>query len=311
MLCWFVSGTVLLGYFPGKHTCSCPWAGPFLTVSRYAPLVVHAVVINHRDGRSPAMEVHVYETLKGEALDEITVQMGDGMHCRPTLAEFPQGSEWILALNGPGSKPGTGFALSHCGEYWLRVMGGEVIGSIDGERSQVKHVTLEDFKKRFMYPHFSERFSGMVARGERYTRTFHPRFDFILEPMEHGWEIVVREQGREENLARLTPPFHFVPNPRFIEGWHFSGNDSTATSCSDVAETGPPSNPRVFFFSPDVGARIDGPDAEQSVSWENVEEVKRFGQGRVTVEAYELERTAGGCPRMTWMKFSVELEGGY
>lgn len=31
---------------------------------------------------------------------------------------------WVLALNGPGANPGTGWALSHCGEFWLRLEGG-------------------------------------------------------------------------------------------------------------------------------------------------------------------------------------------
>lgn len=51
----------------------------------------------------------VLETLAGGLLDSgLIVQMGDGMHCRPMLGGFPPGSEWILALNGPGAKPGTG-----------------------------------------------------------------------------------------------------------------------------------------------------------------------------------------------------------
>lgn len=45
--------------------------------------------------------------------------MGDGMHCRPALESFPPGTEWILALNGPGSKHGKGLAILHCGEYCL------------------------------------------------------------------------------------------------------------------------------------------------------------------------------------------------
>jgi len=55
------------------------------------------------------MDVLVLETLAGGLLDSgLVVQMGDGALCRPTLDGFQPGSEWIFALNGPGSKPGAG-----------------------------------------------------------------------------------------------------------------------------------------------------------------------------------------------------------
>ena len=55
------------------------------------------------------------------------VQIGDGMHCRPSVADFPPGSRWLLALNGPG------WALSHCGEFWLRLEGDQVWGRFAGD----------------------------------------------------------------------------------------------------------------------------------------------------------------------------------
>jgi len=95
------------------------------------------------------MDVLVLETLAGGLLDSgLVVQMGDGMHCRPMLDGFPPGSEWILALNGPGSKPGKGMALSHCGEYWLGIEGNEVVGSIDGVQNQVRRMPWPEFKKQ-------------------------------------------------------------------------------------------------------------------------------------------------------------------
>lgn len=96
------------------------------------------------------MSVLVVETLKGGVLDSgILVKMGDGMNCRPTVEDFPPSSEWILALNGLGSKPGDGFALSHCEAYWLRVSNGEVIGSINGSQTQTQHMALKEFKQQF------------------------------------------------------------------------------------------------------------------------------------------------------------------
>ena len=40
--------------------------------------------------------------------------------------------------------------------------------------------------------------------------------------------LEIAMKGREtENLSSLTPPFHFAPNPRQIEGWHFRNADNT------------------------------------------------------------------------------------
>jgi hypothetical protein len=297
---------------PNGHACSCAWRGPFLTVSRDAPLVVRGKIIRHHPGQAPSMDVLVLETFKGGLLDSgMVVQMGDGMHCRPAVEGFPPGSEWILALNGPGSKPGKGLALSHCGEYWLRVEDGQVVGSIDGAEKQVRRMPLAEFRSRFLYSHFQARISARIQGGDRFRRPFGGRFEFILEPTPAGWEIAIREYGRDENLARLTPPLHSVPNPREIEGWHLSDRPADCASRPYAAESGP-ENPRIFIFSPDVGKRIDGPNAGRAVNAEEVDEVGRFGRGRLTIKGFRLGPEADdGCPKIEWMDFSVQLEGGY
>jgi len=291
--------------------CSCAWNGPFLAVAKDAPLIIHGKITRHDPGKSPSMVVYVLETLKGAMLDSgLVVQMGDGMHCRPALEDFPIGSEWILALNGPGSKPGDGLALSHCGEYWLRVEKGKVIGSIDGTQSQQKQMPLDELKRKIRYPRFQTTFKGRVSQGKRFQRPFGEMFVFILEPMPGGWEIVIKEHGRDENLARLTPPFHFVPNPRYIEGWHLSENPSACVTREYLVDAGPP-NPREFIFSPKVGKTIDASNSNRSVDAQDVEEVKRFGRGMLTIEEFKLQPTADDCPVIEWMQFTVHLEGGY
>jgi hypothetical protein len=235
--------------------------------------------------------------------------MGDRMHCRPEMESFPVGSEWLLALNGPGAKPGKGLALSSCGEYWARVENMEVVGSLDGVQGEMKRMPLSKLRLCLRYPSFQGRFKGRVGAGEFFRRNFGPGFEFLLQPSQTGWEILVREQGREENLARLTPPLHFAPNPREIEGWHL-GDPSPSCLRPYGAET-VPDHPRRFIFSPEVGKKIDGRNAGRAVTPEDVEAVRRFGRGALSIERFSLRPGSDGCPQIEWMEFSVELEGGY
>ena len=124
-------------------------------------------------------------------------------------------------------------------------------------------------------------FTGAVKAEERFQLPFGGRFTFALEPSEFGWLIVINEKGREENLARLTPPFHFVPNPREIEGWHFRNEENTGPNDGSVNA---PQEERQFIFSPEVGRSIQGPTAHWSVSTEEVERVGSFGRGVLHIE---------------------------
>lgn len=291
--------------------CSCAWKGAFLTAAQDAPLVVIGKILRHHPGKSPTMDVLVLELIKGGLLDSgLTIQMGDGMHCRPTMEVFPVGTTWVLAINGMGAKPGKGWAISHCGEYWLKVEGDDVIGSIDGDMKQVKKMPMREFKNRFLYPTFREKFSGRVEDRKLFRRAFGSRFEFILEPMPEGWQIVVKEFGRDENLARLTPPFHSVPNPRDIEGWHFLENAFACVNRSYNADAGP-ENPRKFIFSPDVGKTIAAPDSRKASADENIDAVKKFGRGEMDIKSFKLTPGKDGCPKIEWLEFTVRLEGGY
>lgn len=149
LICLILITAVIAGPISG-HACSCAWRGPFLRVAGESLLVIRGRILRHHPGPAPSMDVLILETLKGGILDSgLSVQMGDGMLCRPSLEGFPPGSEWILALNGPGAKPGKGLALSHCGEYWLSVEKGVVSGSIDGMQHEKQEISLEEFKNRF------------------------------------------------------------------------------------------------------------------------------------------------------------------
>jgi hypothetical protein len=173
----------------------------------------------------------------------------------------------------------------------------------------MKRMPLTEVLLRLRYPHFEETLRGCIRTGERYQRNFGGRFEVLLEPLTEGWEIIVREQGREENLARLTPPLHFAPNPREIEAWHMVDAPSSCPRPYD-ASTGPPF-PREFIFSPEVGRTIAGPQASRAVTPEDITAVKRFGHGLFTIGRYEISYDDKGCPHFRTLEFQVRLEGGY
>jgi len=306
---------VLLGQFltfplDRAVACSCSWRGPFLSVFRDAPLVVHGRVLRHHTGQHPSMDVLVLDTLAGGLLDSgMRVQMGDGVHCRPEAENFPVGSEWILAINGPGSKPGKDLALSHCGEYWLRVEGDEVSGCIDGPQGEVRVLPMSGLRQLMRFRAFQIEFSGTVLAGQRFSKAFGPGFEFVLEPTLSGWEIVVRQDGRDENLARMTPPLHFAPNPRDLEAWQLVRVPAFCARPYE-ADIGPP-QPREFIFSPEVGLTIAGPHASRAVTPDDIVAVRRFGRGTFTIERVQVSDDEKGCPRLKEVEFTINVEGGH
>lgn len=287
--------------------CSCAWGGPFLAVATHSvPLVIRARVLRQRTQPAPAIEVQVLEVLRGGLLDSgLVIQMGDGMHCRPPVDEFVPGSEWVMALNGAGAKPGDGWALSHCGAYWLKVENGEVIGVID--RDAVQRWPWETFRQRLRYPPFAEVFKGCIHADAARCHRFAGRLRVCLEPMTGGWLLTVREDGREDDLARLTPPLHGAPNPREIEGWQFLEDPTACASRPDAAEFGP-EGPRRFVFSPEVGQTLDTP--AHPVTAADLERIARFGRGALWIERLELAPRSDGCPGIAWMDYRLQVEGG-
>ena len=83
------------------------------------------------------------------------------------------------------------------------------------------------------------------------------------------WVLVGRAHPVEarplENLARLTPPYHFVPNPRFIEGWHFRNSDNTGPNEVGEKNVNAPQRVRDFIFSPMVGKTVEYPPGPEAI----------------------------------------------
>ncbi len=141
---------------------------------------------------------------------------------------------------------------------------------------------------------------GELRRGEEYSRRFGPGLLFMLRPIEAGWEIVVRDERPAENIARLTPPWHFVPNPRYVEGWHFRNATNTGPNDGSVNA---PQRERDFVFSPEVGRSIDYPPSE-----EDVDRVRGFGRGLLVIESLDLGNlSAGQRAHIERMRFRVML----
>ena len=148
----------------------------------------------------------------------------------------------------------------------------------------------------------------MVA-GESYEKPFGPNLRFILKPNEYGWRVVIKDERDDEDLSRLTPPFHFVPNPRDLEGWHFRNALNTGPNDPNSGPTvNAPGEIRDFIFSPDVGRTIDGPDTTSTPSEGDIELVESFGRGELRILEYELSDTEPGKrARFAWIRFSAEL----
>jgi hypothetical protein len=148
-----------------------------------------------------------------------------------------------------------------------------------------------------------ERFAGEICAGELFERPFGPGYRFVLDPIEKGWRIAVRLEGRDEILSRLTPPWHFVPNPCFLEGWHFRNAGNNGPNDGTVNA---PGKERGFIFSPEVGLTIAGPESVVIPTEEEMLRIAAFGSGELRILDYGLaDLEPGEQARMVWLRFEV------
>ena len=91
------------------------------------------------------------------------------------------------------------------------------------------------------------RLTGEIGAGERFAAAAGPGLTFVLEPDEFGWTIGVLDRHGAE-ISWITPPFHFVPNPRQLHGWHFRNRANTGPNAGDVNA---PQRVREFIFDQD------------------------------------------------------------
>jgi hypothetical protein len=131
--------------------------------------------------------------------------------------------------------------------------------------------------------------TGGARAGEAFEAGFSDAYSLRLAPIEHGWSVEIRERGRDENLARLTPPWHFVPNPRDLEGWHFRNADNTAPNDGSVNA---PGEVREFYFSPEVGRTLEY--SGSATPPEVVDSVRAYGTGQLRVTSFVLTAPRSG-----------------
>ena len=130
----------------------------------------------------------------------------------------------------------------------------------------------------------AERISGEVVKGSALSKLTPGGWILRLVPTAEGWFLLVAAKGREaEDLSRLTPPWHVVPNAREIEGWHFRNAANTGPNDGSVNA---PQELREFIFSPDVGRRIEYNGSATRA--EDVAKVRSFGRGWLFIEGYVL-----------------------
>jgi hypothetical protein len=130
----------------------------------------------------------------------------------------------------------------------------------------------------------SARMQGHLTKGGTYSASTERGWILRLVPDEQGWLLrVTTKERKAEDLSRLTPPWHSVPNPREIQGWHFRNADNTGPNDGSVNA---PQELREFIFSPEVGRGIEYRGS--ATPREDVERVRAFGRGWLFIESYEL-----------------------
>lgn len=151
-------------------------------------------------------------------------------------------------------------------------------------------------------------FSGEVSAGQSLEYKFGSGFRFQLKPHQSGWAIVIRDEREDENITRLTPPLHFLANPCDIAGWHFRNEDNTGPNEAGKKNINAPGEVREFIFSPEVGRTIQGPQANKAPTEAEIDQIKNFGRGKLTILDYRLaDLEPGKKASFTWIRFVVKL----
>jgi hypothetical protein len=138
---------LLLLLFPAiaSADCECLWRGPFTRVQADTDLVVSATIVG---GRGNSVDLSVQRILRGSLYqDDIRVWLDVEDLCRAEAGTFPNGSQWVMALDridsvvDGGFNPNTpnisygrvgDYSISRCCGYWLSQNEDLVSGNLSG-----------------------------------------------------------------------------------------------------------------------------------------------------------------------------------
>jgi hypothetical protein len=128
--------------------CDCGYLGGFVYSNQVADIVVYGTVLEydsigtHVSPDNPySIKFLIKEKLRGiERGDTIIVWGDNGFECRPYIDIFKPNTEWILALDKLKNLKENEYEISICGEFYVQVENGKVIGKIFGwDYKQVKN----------------------------------------------------------------------------------------------------------------------------------------------------------------------------
>lgn len=146
----------------GAVACSCLWNGPFSKVALHKEVIILGDVVSYYKN---SMEVEIVEVIKGiERRNRIRIWGDNGALCRPYVGLFPIGTTWLFAVSalqtktvgeqlkagseeGFISSPGNQeYAISVCGDFWLKVRHEEAVGriTVDHDSKLIERVPLKD-----------------------------------------------------------------------------------------------------------------------------------------------------------------------
>jgi len=153
---------VNLSFPSGAVACSCTWGGPFSKVALHKAVIILGEVLSYHKN---SMDVQVIEVIKGtEDRKTIRIWGDNGALCRPYVTHFPIGTTWLLAISAlptktvdeqltSGSEEGffsssgnKEYAISVCGEFWLKVTHEEAVGrtTVDHHSKLMERVPLKE-----------------------------------------------------------------------------------------------------------------------------------------------------------------------
>ena len=139
--CILISSLVTNVFAQGE--CNCIWQGSFADIHNQTDLVVSGSVTA---AKGNSIDLNIERILSGETFArDIRIWLKTKNYCRPSVAQFPLGTRWVMALykisedipgrfnpNTPNVSYGRidDFILSSCGGYWLKQQGNTVTGNL-------------------------------------------------------------------------------------------------------------------------------------------------------------------------------------